>query len=147
MLQCLILKFAMNNMWDTLCSRKGLWTYVFPKTICMNSSLSSSAHPNKEARLLLWLTLLLLFSSEYVDSLASYKKNANRPGSRNAIGKSRQQVPPEGASSLNPPRSPRFTTDRYQHQHHSREGLHGGVVTTVDSSRDWYDPKDATESV
>ncbi len=81
-----------------------------------------------------------------MDSLASYKRNGARPGS-NVMSKSRQQVPPDGASSLNPPRSPRFS-DRYKH---SRENLHGGVggvgTTTVDSTHDWYDPKDATGSV
>lgn len=82
-----------------------------------------------------------------MDSLASYKRNGTRPGSRsNVMSKSRQQVPPDGASSLNPPRSPRFS-DRYKN---SREGSHvgvGGVTTTVDSTHDWYDPKDAAESV
>jgi hypothetical protein len=83
-----------------------------------------------------------------VDSLASYKRNGARPGSRsNVMSKSRQQVPPDGASSLNPPRSPRFS-DRYKH---SRESLHGGVggvgTTAVDSTHDWYDPKDAAGSV
>ncbi|CAG2110072.1 unnamed protein product, partial [Medioppia subpectinata] len=84
---------------------------------------------------------------DYGDSLASYKRNSTRPGSRsNVMNKSRQQVPPDGASSLNPPRSPRFS-DRYKQ---SRENLSGGVgaVTTIaDSSHDWYDPKDAVGSV
>ena len=78
---------------------------------------------------------------EYVDSLASYKRG--RPESRLCgVGKSRQQVPPDGASSLNPPRSPRFS-DRYKH---AREGPHGGIPNT-DPTSDWYDPKDANESV
>ncbi|XP_074599101.1 protocadherin Fat 4-like [Brevipalpus obovatus] len=51
-------------------------------------------------------------ASDYVDSLRSYKPNSGGPGSRLGIGKNRQQIPPDGASNLNPPRSPRFS-DRY----------------------------------
>ena len=100
-------------------------------------------------------TLLLLLThfnpnigiSDYVDSLASYKRNSTRPGSRsNVMSKCRQQVPPDGASSLNPPRSPRFS-DRYKHSRENLSGVVGGVTTAVDSTHDWYDPKDAAGSV
>ena len=82
-----------------------------------------------------------------MDSLASYKRNSTRPGSRsNVMSKSRQQVPPDGASSLNPPRSPRFS-DRYKNSRENLSGVVGGVTTAVDSTHDWYDPKDAVGSV
>lgn len=59
--------------------------------------------------------------SEYVESLASFKRSngmnvggvANGVSRNGAMNKNRQQVPPDGASSLNPPRSPRFS-DRYR---------------------------------
>ena len=62
--------------------------------------------------------------SDYVESVASFKRREHGGGiphaqvngvtSRNgAMNKNRQQVPPDGASSLNPPRSPRFS-DRYR---------------------------------
>lgn len=82
-----------------------------------------------------------------VDSLASYKRNRSRPQSRsNVMSKSRQQVPPDGASSLNPPRSPRFS-DRYKHSRENLSGGIGGVTTAVDSTHDWYDPKETNGSV
>lgn len=57
-------------------------------------------------------------ASEYVESLASFKRTnginvANGVSRNGAMNKNRQQVPPDGASSLNPPRSPRFS-DRYR---------------------------------
>jgi hypothetical protein len=66
-----------------------------------------------------WKNINFSCSSEYVDSLASYKRHAPNGGVMNGsnmgvINKSRQQVPPDGASSLNPPRSPRFN-NRYRH--------------------------------
>lgn len=75
--------------------------------------------------------------SEYVESLASFKRHAvTATGGRvNLLNKSRQQVPPDGSSSLNPPRSPRFN-DRY------RQNIPGGnntASTAVDHNSDWYD--------
>ncbi|XP_054156169.1 protocadherin Fat 4-like isoform X2 [Oppia nitens] len=91
---------------------------------------------------------------DYVDSLASYKRTSTRPGSRSAImNKCRQQVPPDGASSLNPPRSPRFS-DRYKHSRENLSavvggvgggssggigvvGISSGITAMADSSHDW----------
>ncbi|RWS16902.1 protocadherin Fat 4-like protein, partial [Dinothrombium tinctorium] len=61
--------------------------------------------------------------SEYMDSLGSYKRNGTGPGSRNGImNKPRQQMPPDGASSLIQPRSPRFS-DRYKHRNISAQHI------------------------
>ncbi|RWS30695.1 hypothetical protein B4U80_08851, partial [Leptotrombidium deliense] len=70
-----------------------------------------------------------------MDSLGSYKRNGNTvSGSRNAImNKQRQQVPPDGASSLIQPRSPRFS-DRYKHR-----AMAAQHVSTADAGNDWFD--------
>lgn len=91
--------------------------------------------------------------SEYVESLASFKRSngmnvgiANGVSRNGAMNKNRQQVPPDGASSLNPPRSPRFS-DRYRANgnngvtvtggHMVSNGIVNRVVNRTDG--DWFE--------
>lgn len=62
------------------------------------------------------------------------------------INKSRQQVPPDGASSLNPPRSPRFS-DRYSSRGRPEDSALPAAVPVLNSSHDWFENKDAAESM
>ena len=84
--------------------------------------------------------------SEYcVDSLASYKRNAvngvGRGGGNNKNNiVSRQQVPTDGTSILNPPRSPRFC-DRYRHSNTTPAA--NIIDPSVDHvASDWFDKED-----
>lgn len=85
-------------------------------------------------------------TSEYVDSLSSFKRNAaagaaaSRPGAMNHI-RNRQQVPPDGASSLNPPRSPRFS-DRYRN---SVASNNNPVAIVPNDGGDWFENKEEGE--
>lgn len=67
-------------------------------------------------------------NGDYMESIASYKRNGSILDGRSAhteiSSKSRQVPPPDGASSLNPPRSPPFS-DRF-----SKSNAH---------MNDWYD--------
>lgn len=86
-------------------------------------------------------------TSEYVDSLSSFKRNAaqagggvgggGRVGAMNNM-RNRQQVPPDGASALNPPRSPRFS-DRYRH---SVASTNPAAIIPNDTASDWFDNKE-----
>lgn len=87
-------------------------------------------------------------TSEYVDSLSSFKRNAAAaatPGSR--VGamnvRNRQQVPPDGTSSLNPPRSPRFS-DRYRNPVASPNNP---VAIVANDAGDWFQNKEEGEAV
>ena len=84
-------------------------------------------------------------TSEYVDSLSSFKRNAaiagGRPGAINNI-KNRQQVPTDGASCLNPPRSPRFS-DRYRSPVVTSNPV--AAVLPPDTAGDWFENKDEEE--
>lgn len=82
-----------------------------------------------------------------MDSLVSFKRSgvAGPPGRGAVLNKSRQQVPPDGASSLNPPRSPRFS-DRYRHHPAGPNAVSSAAMGEVADG--WYDGKeDAAESV
>ena len=91
-------------------------------------------------------------TSEYVDSLSSFKRNAaaaaaaavtgSRIGAMNNI-RNRQQVPPDGASSLNPPRSPRFS-DRYRN---SVASANNPVAIAPNDASDWFENKEEGEVV
>lgn len=71
--------------------------------------------------------------SEYFNNLAQYKRNE-------LIAKGRQ-IPPDGASSLNQSRSPRFS-DRYKH----RFGGSGQIVNPQQG--EWFDqPKEPVPSM
>jgi hypothetical protein len=81
-------------------------------------------------------------TSEYVDSLSSFKRNAaaisgSRLGAMNNL-RNRQQIPADGASSLNPPRSPRFS-DRYRNPAAS---ANNPVAIVPNDASDWFDSKE-----
>lgn len=88
-------------------------------------------------------------TSEYVDSLSSFKRNAAaqaaasaRVGAMNNMRNNRQQVPPDGASALNPPRSPRFS-DRY----HRQSVASANPAAIIPHDADWFENKEQEEVV
>lgn len=85
--------------------------------------------------------------SEYcVDSLASYKRNGanGRVPINNKNISVRQQVPNDGSSVLNPPRSPRFC-DRYRHSSTPAANIIDPIVDRAAS--DWFDKEDDEDPV
>ena len=89
-------------------------------------------------------------TSEYVDSLSSFKRNAGQAaaGGAGRVGamnnmRNRQQVPPDGASALNPPRSPRFS-DRYRNSVASNNPV---AIIANDGASDWFENKEEGEEV
>ena len=70
--------------------------------------------------------------SDYFNNLAAFKRSSE------LLSKNRP-VPPDGASSLNQSRSPRFS-DRYKHRFN-------GSVTGNQSTTEWYGPKEAEPSM
>ena len=88
-----------------------------------------------------WNYYLICYSNgDYMESIASYKRNGSVLDGRSAhteiSSKSRQVPPPDGASSMNPSRSPPFS-DRFSKSNahtNSIMGLHNGMEV----NNDWY---------
>lgn len=84
--------------------------------------------------------------SEYMaGSVASFKRNVPPNGGVARLaainGKNnRQQMPPDGSSSLNPPRSPRFN-DRYRHDINNVVNIPAAIP---DASSEWFASKEET---